>query len=123
MDASFSYRLTDGDGDIDDATQPITVIDGADPTGGQLGLAVEEPDLDITLGGDIGTTSGETGETATGSLSITAGSDDVTSFAFGETGGIVVQGLLGNPTVILERTMEPAHSSARSTASMRSSLS
>jgi hypothetical protein len=99
VDASFTYQLTDGDTDFDTATQPISVLDGADPTGGQLGLAVQEPDLDLTLGGDTGTTSGENGETASGSLSITAGSDDVTTFAFGDTGGIVVQGLLGNPAV------------------------
>jgi hypothetical protein len=99
VDASFSYRLTDGDGDFDDATQPISVLDGADPTGGKLGLAVEEPDLDTTLDGDTGTTSAGTDETDSGSLSFTAGSDDVTDFEFAETGGIVVQGLLGDPTV------------------------
>src|SRR3546814_1101633 len=32
VDASFDYRLTDGDGDTDEATQPIWIEDGADPT-------------------------------------------------------------------------------------------
>ncbi|MEX2129091.1 MAG: VWA domain-containing protein [Xanthobacteraceae bacterium] len=106
VDASFTYRLTDGDDDFDDATQPISVIDGADPTGGKLGLSVEEPDLDTTQdGADLGpgtttgSTPGETAETDSGSLSFTAGSDDITDFAFGETDGIVVQGLLGSPSI------------------------
>lgn len=93
VDASFSYRLTDGDGDFDDATQPISVVDGADPTGGQLGLLVLEPDL------DGGTTPGGTGEVISGLLSFTAGSDDITSFEFGDTSGIVIQGLLGSPAI------------------------
>jgi hypothetical protein len=111
VDASFSYQLTDGDGDFDTATQPISVLDGADPTGGKLGLSVEEPDLDTALTGDddtgdlqpgttTGTTPNETAETDSGSLSFTAGSDDVTDFTFGETEGIQVQGLLGSPTII-----------------------
>ncbi|MEX0589701.1 MAG: FecR domain-containing protein [Xanthobacteraceae bacterium] len=106
VDASFSYRLTDGDDDFDIATQPITVLDGDDPTGGQLGLAVQEPDLDTTQdGADLGpgtttgSTPGETAETDSGSLSFTAGSDDVVSFAFGPTAGIAVQGLLGAPAI------------------------
>ena len=76
------------------------MIDGADPTGGQLGLAVEEPDLDITADGDTGSTASETAETSSGSLSFTAGSDDVTDFTFGETEGIQVQGLLGAPSIV-----------------------
>ena len=82
------------------------MLDGADPTAGQLGLAVEESDLDLVLdAGDLGagtttgTTPGDFGETDSGSLSINAGSDDVTTFAFGDTGGIVVQGLLGAPDI------------------------
>src|SRR3546814_10087000 len=46
VDASFDYRLTDGDGDTDEATQPISIEDGADPTaGGPLSLSVDEDDL------------------------------------------------------------------------------
>ena len=49
----FNYRITDGDGDTDEATQPITVTDGDDPTGGgQLALALEESDLDTAATGD-----------------------------------------------------------------------
>jgi hypothetical protein len=100
VDASFGYRLTDGDADTDEATQPISVIDGDNPTGGQLGLSVEEPDLDSTGDGDIGSTAGDPGETASGTLSFTAGSDDITDFTFGETEGIQVQGLLDSPSII-----------------------
>ena len=42
-DASFAYRITDGDGDISEAAQPITVTDGADATSsGSASLTVEE---------------------------------------------------------------------------------
>ena len=106
-DASFDYRLTDGDGDFDEATQPITVVEGGDPVGGgKLELALEEPDLDLVEDdADLaaGTTTGSTpegaDETDSGTLPFFAGADDLTTFAFGATGGIVVQGLLGSPVI------------------------
>src|SRR3546814_13986757 len=80
VDASFDYRLTDGDGDTDEATQPISIEDGADPTaGGPLSLSVDEDDLpggtdqQPEPGGD---------RIHEGMLGFTAGSDDLTSFAF-----------------------------------------
>ena len=105
VNASFNYRLTDGDGDTDDATQPITVTDGGDPTGGSsLTLDLEELDLDTTplpdgsdlaVGTATGSTSGGAAETDSGSLSFSAGSDALTAFVFDNTAGISVSGLSG----------------------------
>ena len=78
VDASFAYRITDGDGDIDEAVQPITVVDGLDATSsGTAVLSVEESDL------GTGSTPAGVDETATSTgLSFKSGSDAITlSFA------------------------------------------
>ena len=105
VNASFNYRLTDGDGDSDDAVQPVTVTDGGNPTGGgSLKLDLEESDLDTTslpdgsdlaVGTATGSTSGGAAETGSGSLSFSAGSDALTTFVFDNTAGISVSGLSG----------------------------
>ncbi|MCC6948564.1 MAG: VWA domain-containing protein [Bradyrhizobiaceae bacterium] len=90
VDASFFYRLTDGDGDTDEAKQPITVVDGNGPSSdAKLTLVLKESDLDTAM----------TGDEDSGTLTFTAGSDDLTGFTFGSTAGIVVQGLLGAPVI------------------------
>jgi T1SS-143 domain-containing protein len=46
IDASFSYRITDADGDVSEAVQPITITDGAGPSaGGPLTLALDDQNL------------------------------------------------------------------------------
>jgi VCBS repeat-containing protein len=99
--ASFSYRLTDGDGDFDDATQPITVTDGANPTvAGTVALMVNEAALDTTQGGSdlaagvvTGTQPGlatETAQSGAGNqLTFTAGSDAIASIKFANPGTTV----------------------------------
>ena len=94
-DATFNYRITDGDGDTDEAEQPITVTDDGDPTGGdQLTLVVEERDLDTTqdpgdlaAGTTTGTTPADTGETDSGTLSFSAGSENLTQLRVRQRGG------------------------------------
>ena len=110
-DATFNYRITDGDGDTDEATQPITVTDGDDPTGGgQLALELEESDLDTASTGDddsgdlapattTGSTPNGTDETDSGLLSFSAGSDALTTFVFDNTAAISVSGLSGTPII------------------------
>src|SRR5262249_43090334 len=105
-DASFRYRITDGDGDTDNATQTITVTDGDGPTGGDKAtLEVDERDLDTASTGDLaagsvnGSTPNDTGETDSDTLSFSAGSDALTTFTFGSTAGIGVSGLLGAPVI------------------------
>ena len=84
IDASFTYTLTDGDGDHDTATKTILIDDGAGPTGGDtLSLTVDDGAL------SDGNNSASTAEVASGALTFTAGSDALTSFAFGtDTSGL-----------------------------------
>jgi len=78
IDASFTYTLTDGDGDHDTATQPISITDGAGPTGGDtLSLTVDDGAL------ADGNNSASGAEVDAGQLTFTAGSDALTTFAFG----------------------------------------
>ncbi len=92
---SFTVRITDADGDIDEDIHTISVQDGADPTAGTLMLQVEERALDTDVTGDddsgdlapgnvTGTDPDLLTETASGNLLFTAGSDDITSFAFAD---------------------------------------
>ncbi|WP_260483269.1 VCBS domain-containing protein [Sphingomicrobium flavum] len=75
---SFTVRTTDGDGDVAEDTQDVTITDGAGPLGGDtLSLTVDDEALN-----DDGNTPGSTAEVDDGQLSFTAGSDDLTSFAF-----------------------------------------
>ena len=93
VDASFAYQITDGDGDTDEAVQPITVVDGLDATSsGTAVLSVEESDL--------GTGSTPTGvdETATSTgLSFKSGSDAITlSFAASQSPSVSRSGQPGD---------------------------
>ncbi len=114
IDASFFYRLTDGDGDADEARQPIVVEDGADPQGGgALALSVEESDLDpildprspagpadLAAASATGTTPSGDDETKAGTLSFTAGSDSIASVTFADPN------LTGN-AVAIDSGVEP----------------
>ena len=74
---SFDYRLTDGDGDAVEATQTITILDGAAPRVGEaIALQVDEDDLP-----DGSDTTPESLSDAD-SLTFTAGADDITSIVF-----------------------------------------
>ena len=74
---TFEYRLTDGDGDAVEATQTITILDGAAPqVGGAIALQVDEDDLS-----DGSDTTPESLSDAD-SLTFTAGADDLTSIVF-----------------------------------------
>ena len=110
-DASFYYKLLDGDGDTSTAVQPINVTDGANPgAGGTVNLSVTEGALDTTkdpndlaAGTATGSNPGSTGETqvvapASG-LHFTAGSDDLTSVAFAASQSITVTGLQAGYTI------------------------
>ena len=78
IDASFSYTLTDGDGDFDTATQPILITDGAPPTAGDP-ILLELDDQNLADGSTPGDTSDDD------SITFTAGSDDIASIVFGDT--------------------------------------
>lgn len=76
-DASFTYVITDGDGDQATAAQPITIIEGAGPIAGDpITLALDDQNL-------------ATGSTpvnpddVTASITFTPGSDAIVSIAFG----------------------------------------
>ena len=81
--ADFSYTLTDGDGDISTATQPIRIEDGALPQAPQPGsVTVDDQNL-----ADGSTPAGP--DSAFHVLSFTEGSDAFASFVFGDTSGLL----------------------------------
>ena len=89
IDASFSYRLTDNDGDTDEATQPITVTDGAGPAATKNAtITVDEEGLGTANA--TGTNPAATSETSNDTVTFQAGSDAITSVVFGSTAGITV---------------------------------
>jgi T1SS-143 domain-containing protein len=100
-DASFDYRLTDGDTDTAEATQPITVLDGAGPSvAGAVALTVDEAALDLAQGGiDLAagavagndpTATDESAQSGAGNqLTFTAGSDPITSIVFADPASVV----------------------------------
>ncbi|WP_160596141.1 Ig-like domain-containing protein [Qipengyuania aquimaris] len=80
--ADFTYTLTDGDGDIDTATQPIRIEDGAapgDPAG--LDLSVDDQNLadGSTPGGD---------DFDQGTINFVPGSDPFATIVFGDVGDL-----------------------------------
>jgi hypothetical protein len=101
IDASFSYRITDGDGDISEALQPITVTDGAGPSNAApITLDVNEAALNTA--GAVGTNPSLTTETDNApALSFTAGSDALTSFQFSTNLSSLVSNLDGAGTDIV----------------------
>ncbi|WP_226699900.1 DUF5801 repeats-in-toxin domain-containing protein [Qipengyuania gaetbuli] len=81
--ADFSYTLTDGDGDISTATQPIRIEDGALPQAPQPGsVTVDDQNL-----ADGSTPAGP--DSASHVLSFTEGSDAFAGFVFGDTSGLL----------------------------------
>jgi T1SS-143 domain-containing protein len=89
ISAGFTYRITDGDGDTSTATQAIAVNDGAvaaTPTA----ITLDLNEAALSTAGATGSNSSLTSETdSTPSLSFTAGSDNLTSFAFSGIGNLV----------------------------------
>ena len=89
ISAGFTYQITDGDGDPSTATQAITVNDGAvAATPAPVTLDLNEAAL--STAGATGSNPSLTSEVDnTPALSFTAGSDNLTSFAFSGIGGLV----------------------------------
>ncbi|MBY8826487.1 DUF5801 repeats-in-toxin domain-containing protein, partial [Sphingomonas colocasiae] len=89
IDASFSYALTDGDGDVSTANQPITISDGAGPSiTDNAELRVDEEGLNTA--GATGTSAGSGAAADSDTIGFQAGSDAITSVAFGDVAGITV---------------------------------
>ncbi|GGB86266.1 hypothetical protein GCM10011494_00710 [Novosphingobium endophyticum] len=78
VDASFTYTLTDGDGDFDQAAQPIFVTDGAGPTVGP-DIALRVDDENLADGSDPAAPVQSSGD-----IVFTPGSDPITSIVFGD---------------------------------------
>ncbi|WP_043230393.1 T1SS-143 repeat domain-containing protein, partial [Bosea sp. LC85] len=76
ISAGFTYRITDGDGDTDTAVQPITVTDGAGPVAGAA-ISLTLDDQNLASGS---TPAGP--DSASNSISFTAGSDAIASIVF-----------------------------------------
>lgn len=86
---SFTLKAIDADGDETTDTQSIAITDGAGPTTpvGTTTLSVNEEGLDtVNAHGSVNNAS----ESDSKSVSFTAGTDAITSFAFGSTEGITV---------------------------------
>ena len=92
---TFTIRITDADGDVNEDSHAISVLDGTIPRAGTLILQVEEQALDTDATGDddssdlapgnvTGTNADLLAETASGNLQFTAGSDNIISFAFAD---------------------------------------
>ncbi len=82
IDASFTYTLTDGDGDFDTAIQPITIVDGAGPMAGpDITLALDDQNL------ADGSTPGAP-DFDSDTITFTPGTDDIASIVFGDTSAL-----------------------------------
>ncbi|MBR1200957.1 VCBS domain-containing protein, partial [Bradyrhizobium sp. AUGA SZCCT0158] len=89
ISADFTYRITDSDGDTSTATQAITINDGA-VAATPVAVTLELDEAALFTAGATGSNPGLTSEVdSTPSLSFTAGSDNLTSFAFISTSGLV----------------------------------
>ncbi|MBX7513699.1 VCBS domain-containing protein [Qipengyuania sp. GH38] len=81
--ADFTYTLTDGDGDVDTASQPIRIEDGTGPADPDPGsVTVDDQNL-----ADGSTPAGDDFDSFT--LNFTEGSDPFASFVFGDTSGLL----------------------------------
>ena len=89
ISAGFTYQITDSDGDPSTAAQVITINDGAvAATPAPVTLDLNEAAL--STAGATGSNPSLTSEVDnTPALSFTAGSDNLTSFAFSGIGGLV----------------------------------
>lgn len=103
VDASFNYRITDGDGDTDEALQPISIADGAGPEDADMiSLTVDEDDL--LDGSDATKESLSDADT----LTFVLGSDALASIAFDDdlTGLTLNTDGLAGDEVVWERTSD-----------------
>ncbi|EKB21224.1 T1SS-143 repeat domain-containing protein [Aeromonas veronii AMC35] len=80
LELTLPVEVTDSDGSKNQGTATITVTDGINPIISAIEpVRVEESDLDAVNGQHPGTTPAENGETDSGKVTITAGSDRVAS--------------------------------------------
>ncbi len=77
VDASFTYTLTDGDNDVDTATQPISITDGANPVAGDpISLVIDDENLADGTNPAVPVTDAD-------DIVFTPGSDAIASIEFG----------------------------------------
>ena len=89
ISAGFTYQITDGDGDPSTATQAITINDGA-VAATPAPVTLELNEAALSTAGATGSNPSLTSEVDnTPALSFTAGSDNLTSFAFTSTAGLL----------------------------------
>ncbi|MFM5397494.1 retention module-containing protein [Aeromonas veronii] len=80
LELTLPVEVTDSDGSKNQGTATVTVTDGINPIISAIEpVRVEESDLDAVNGQHPGTTPAESGETDSGKVTITAGSDRVAS--------------------------------------------
>ncbi|HDO1320723.1 TPA: retention module-containing protein [Aeromonas veronii] len=80
LNLTLPVEVTDSDGSKNQGTATVTVTDGINPIISAIEpVRVEESDLDAVNGQHPGTTPAESGETDSGKVTITAGSDRVAS--------------------------------------------
>ncbi len=80
LELTLPVEVTDSDGSKNQGTATVTVTDGINPIISAIEpVRVEESDLDAVNGQHPGTTPAENGETDSGKVTITAGSDRVAS--------------------------------------------
>ncbi|WP_308810871.1 T1SS-143 repeat domain-containing protein, partial [Aeromonas sp. HMWF036] len=80
LNLTLPVEVTDSDGSKNQGTATVTVTDGINPIISAIEpVRVEESDLDAVNGQHPGTTPAESGETGSGKVTITAGSDRVAS--------------------------------------------
>ncbi len=80
LELNLPVEVTDSDGSKNQGTATVTVTDGINPIISAIEpVRVEESDLDAVNGQHPGTTPAESGETESGKVTITAGSDRVAS--------------------------------------------
>src|SRR6185312_15018351 len=89
ISAGFTYQITDGDGDPSPAAQVITINDGA-VAATPVPVTLDLNEAALSTAGATGSNPSLTSEVDnTPALSFTAGSDNLTSFAFSGIGGLV----------------------------------
>ncbi len=84
VNASFTYTITDGDGDQSTAQQQISVTDGANPRGGAP-IALTLDDQNLLTGS---TPSAMQPVSSTGQIQFVTGSDPIVTIGFGDTSGL-----------------------------------
>jgi hypothetical protein len=88
--ANFSYRITDGDGDIDEATQPITVTNSNNPpTIGSVTLTVSEEGVLRGNPDTAGSADITNSATAAGTIAVADLNSDPLTVTFGNPGAVL----------------------------------